>query len=66
MAQYLIVDDGSKLVRRVEAKNMKEAAQLLFAGSEDDDGYTADIYRVAGAPKRITLSVETVTKVSIE
>lgn len=66
MAHYLIVDDGSELVRKVEAKNMKEAAQLLFAGSDDDDGYTADIYRVAGTPKRVTLSVETVTKVSVE
>jgi len=68
MATYLIVDDDREILGIIEAKNMAEAARTLrLPGTDIDiDGYSADIYRVAGKPKRVTLSVETVTKVTIE
>lgn len=66
MAHYIIVDSDSELVRHIEAKNMTEAGRELFAGSDDDDGYEATIYRVAGPPRKIRLAVVTETKVEIE
>lgn len=66
MAHYIIVSGSDEVVRHIEAKNMTEAGKELFAGSDDDDGYEATIYRVAGPPRKIRLAVETVTKVEIE
>ncbi len=67
MAIYLIeLEDGdSTFVREVEAKNIKDAARALVAGDDNDDGFTARIWRVAGPPKTITLKVKTSVEVEV-
>ncbi len=65
MAHYLIISNdeaNGTYVTQVEAKNIKEAARSLKGIG---DGFSAQIYRVAGPPKTITLKVETTVQVKI-
>ena len=74
MALYLIATESREVenepvpsdLRMVEAKNIKEAARALIDPDTSYDGLTAQIWRVAGPPKRITLSMTTTVEVDVD
>ncbi len=68
MAQYLIISedkDGDTTVRQIEATNINAAARALVAQGSAHDGFTGDIWRVTGPPKRVTLKLTTTVEVEV-
>ena len=65
MAQYLLVDDANIIAFSIEAKSIPEAIDYALTGI-DTDGLSFDVYRVAGAPKRVTIEHEMVRRVVVK
>lgn len=68
MALYLIIfrdDDNDTIVREIEAKNIKEVGRALVAQGSAGDGFTGEVWRVAGRPKTVTLKLTTSVEVEV-